>query len=729
MENIKVQFLGKEKIMVSEKDNKIVKFYGITPITEKNNTVNHHILLVDVSGSMYANIDEMKERLKITLQALLIDDNNYVSVILYSGHNETYRILNAVKCDDLSYKMAKVYETLEKELYVRGVTVMSEPLESAIDIIKDLSDVCDKHHISLFTDGCLVPWDWSTKVEEDKCIQIAKVCNQNNTFLNAIGFGRYYDRKFLNKLIETAGTGKVMHIDEIKEYSETILETIRLINESEMIKVKIENSNFFVPGLNKEFHKPSTINSFKKNEENIIAIIEEDLKIDGNTFNSEDKKVDETIKFNMLYSLALNHIINEDIDSAEVVLAQTGDIAAFEVISNCYSFAEKGTAINKLNRLVVDKDERFKKGKKEIKVLSIEEEPICLLEVLQEILNDKESELLWDLSYKYKRITQKTSSIEDEFKFIYPKDKFAKINSITIGSKKLNIGVNVEINGYVENTNNKLKLDAKIYKDYNLVVNGNINTSEIWAKLSDKLFCKLHSEGLIKSTTLVEGSAVYTIDLTKIKSTNKRMLKSIDQETLATYLNRIEELSVHQWAIKQNIKNILNDIDTDKLEFSNLSEEEIEVRRMFRVDEKGVYKPLSIDKTETEAFEVYPVTILEWKVEKFPKTKLQKELLSYYSEFITSNAKESYDILNNALKDIQREKRDLSNKVSLIRLSVGLIGKSIFLWEEEVSKSKKETDKVMNRNMVIGETMTVSTKTINGISIRQDRYNCLVKCN
>lgn len=70
-------------------------------------------------------------------------------------------------------------------------------------------------------------------------------------------------------------------------------------------------------------------------------------------------------------------------------------------------------------------------------------------------------------------------------------------------------------------------------------------------------------------------------------------------------------------------------------------------------------------------------------------------------------------------------KRDL---VNLVRLSSGLIGKSIFLWEEEFEKTKKENDKNLNMNMIVSEKMNVSIKNIDGIKIRQDKYNVLTKC-
>jgi hypothetical protein len=101
-----VTYLGSRKIQISEAQTAEVNFLQITPEVITKEYVNHHILLADVSGSMSGNIRVMKERLQITLNALLKIPNSYVSVITYSGHNQSKAILSTVKCDEMSYKMA-----------------------------------------------------------------------------------------------------------------------------------------------------------------------------------------------------------------------------------------------------------------------------------------------------------------------------------------------------------------------------------------------------------------------------------------------------------------------------------------------------------------------------------------------------------------------------------------------------------------------------------------------
>ena len=231
--------IGKAQLPFSETQAKNVTIVELKTEEKIKDGVSHHILLADCSGSMSSNLSKLKTQIKSVMETLLQIPNSYVSVITYSGHKESKRILSAIKCDDMTYKMNDVYSVLDKEIYIKGVTVMSEPLEMSIDICKSLVGICDKNHIALFTDGCLVPWDWSTSEEEKKCFAVAEICKKENIFLNAIGFGQYYDRRFLTKLIEVAGNGDVLHIDNINSYYDVIINTIRKIDDIELIATKV----------------------------------------------------------------------------------------------------------------------------------------------------------------------------------------------------------------------------------------------------------------------------------------------------------------------------------------------------------------------------------------------------------------------------------------------------------------------------------------------------------
>lgn len=369
----------------------------------------------------------------------------------------------------------------------------------------------------------------------------------------------------------------------------------------------------------------------------------------------------------------------------------------------------------------------LKKGKKTIKLENEETEPLCLLEILKEIIDDKESKLLWDYSYNYKRIGVREKQIEDDYKFIRPKTGYGDVTSITVGSKKLNIGVKVKINGVVQNIKNKLMINACIYRDYNLVVNGNINTDEIWCKLSKGLKSKIKSQKIIKDVIKVYDEEICVLNLKNVRLTNKRTSKLINESTLAKYLYDVRVLDCEIWALENLIKEVFSEVELE--EDGNLNREELDMRNLFRVDEKGVYSPIKVERDTESKYEFYLSKVVEWKIERFPRTNERKKALEKYKSFIIGDVKSSYKRILDKLKELEAERYDKQNLINIVRLSNKLRERNYFIWDEVITKRKVETDKELKKNVVIDETVNISRKDIDGIKIREDYYEVLSKYN
>lgn len=724
--SITVKDLGQAKLTLRGKDS-VAKFYEIKPNEQDNNNLNHHILLLDVSGSMWGELDNLKEKLKITLEQLCVDENNYVSLITYSGHNESEIIAESIKCDAVSYKMSKIFDIIEEKVRIKGVTVMSEPLEKSIEMVKKLSDVCDKHHIALFTDGCLVPWEWSHKTEENKCYDIADICSKESIVLNAIGFGRWYDRHFLKELVGKTPSGELAHIDNIADYPTTILNMVRKMNEEISCKLLVENKEVYFLNRNAFYENGSFIRALTTKTSNIIAVLDEDYVLDGKSYASSGD-VSSDLFEDLLFSLGWNYVIEEDVEEAESIIAQTGDIAVYELVANCFSFQEKNKVLTKLQKILHKEESKFEKGKEVITILSEADEPICLLELLHEILEDKDSSLVWSKDISYKRTSQKQISKEDNIKFKYDDKSFFPINSVSIGKDKLNIGVKVTYTGTSYDEDKEiLALPCKIYRDYILVLNGNINVPTIFAKLSNDLFQKFAKENLIKGSKIEDGVTYFEIDLTKIKSTNKRTRKLYTPKELAHALYDFEVTGAKQWALNQLLKELdYNDLDDN----DTLSEADKKLREYLRIDSTGCYKPLSVETDTLSATEMYSALFKTWTVEKFPKTKEQNNYKDIYANDIAGLEREdAIKYLKDSLKQVKEERRSLGDTINIVRLSFGLQNKSPFMWEKTETKSKKATDKFSGQNMVIGEEVVINSTEIDGIRIKETNYNQLLKCN
>lgn len=458
-------------------------------------------------------------------------------------------------------------------------------------------------------------------------------------------------------------------------------------------------------------------------EECKIVIFEDELIVNEEIFTCRKKKlVERNIKEDFLYSLTLYYIKNENSESGKEIISQLGDIYIYKLLENEFDIEEKNKIIDLLKVCIEDRSSRFKDGKINIKNNLMINENECLIEVLNEILSDDKSKLLWDYSYDYSRVTSKNNMIEDNYVFIKPKVGYGEITEIIIGSKKLNICLKVKIEGEVKDKETNLKLDSHIFREYIIVLNCRLNQSYIWCKLSNKLKSKYKKRKLIKSINNIYGEEIITLDLAKIDITNHKLLRSLDIETVAQYLYKIEELKIRQGVLKNIIKAMyVNNMDKDII---------TETKKRYRVDEFGLYHPIGVVKSKgEEEFQIYSTKFLEWKLEKYPKKKYENEILREYETILENEALKSIDSIYNEYKNIKEKQKELEYKVNVVRISSAILNKEIFVWDKKYEKEKKENDKVLNINVVIGGKIKVFTKVINNINIRQDSYSTITRCD
>jgi len=726
-----LEYLGSKLLNINEEVKSDVQFYKINSQEKTEQAVNHHILLADVSGSMWRNLADLKKHIKLTLIALTEIENSYVSIITYSGHTQSKRVITACKCTEEEYVKEDINKVIDKEFYSKGVTIISEPLEDSITIVKSIASICQTHHIALFTDGCLVPTRWSEEKESEKCYEVAKICNQEGIVLNAIGFGQYYDREFLKKLIEIAGNGSVIHIDNIENYSKVILDAINKVNNNagQVINLRALNGKIFVLA-NSMFKQDLNIVS----SNNIIAVVgtndgsvawkiseEEQGSILGFGQDASDVLVED-----FYYSLARYYLMEEDFDNFEFIMELIGDVALYEATDNCYSFLEKGNAVNKITEALNKPEKRFTGGK-EPNIRSSQTDGLCLLQILKMIDDDEDSQLFWDLATPYHRITQKTKTTDDNIKFVANKEGYAPVSSITVGSKKLNIGIKVRIDGKSVDSVSGLEKNCCIYRDFNILNGGNVNVPYINARLSPDLYVKLFQYVSFHDI----DNNMYMLNIENVKTANKTLLKSMSLTEIRDSMKEVAELKCYQWALGQQIKVVLG--EKEKVDLMNFSFEEQEIRKLLRIDENNIYQPLSVEKDTDSAFEVYPAIHCEWNI-AFSDKKVKEEKLKDLNGYVDSvtnvmNEEQIFEKLSKELIACRAKMRGLEFKVNCVRIASAMMKKNVFSWDVVLEKDKKTTDKTLNRNMVVGGKVKVSKKAVDSDMLEEKRWIELIKCN
>ena len=182
---------------------------------EQSSTVTvdcmHHIHVLDRSGSMWADIDDLIENVKDTIR--FIPDGDYVSIIWFSGADQCNVLIKGAQKNDSLYKLL---DSLKSTL---GVTCFSTPMKEVGNIIGDLKAICPNFSVTVFTDGQPVV-SWGTEEEIRRTLENIDVWKDEVLALNTIGYGNYYDQDFLKQMSAKSVFGQFIHSSKIDEYKD-----------------------------------------------------------------------------------------------------------------------------------------------------------------------------------------------------------------------------------------------------------------------------------------------------------------------------------------------------------------------------------------------------------------------------------------------------------------------------------------------------------------------------
>lgn len=714
-----ITYKGEEMLPFFKQDKRMCYFYEISHKKQRPIETHHHVLIIDYEPSQEMQKQDLKKCLQKTLQLLCKQKKRYVSLLAYKKEEGLVRILNAVKCDKISYKMAEVERLLEESIEQMSQGCLSHSLETALTIIQRLKLCCDAQHITLFTNGLGDDLKWQEQ-EIQACMQLGKACYEQETTLNVIGFGNYYDSHFFKTLIKDHTCSELIHVEEIKDYE---MEMSKLILKAEAVfknTITIQNKKAFLCEHRYYYTESRKIEGLSEKESSLLVTYDSPLQLEASHIKIKNKEdLSEVIPY-YLYQWSAYLLKKGDIETAERAIAETKDLAAYREVCNVYTSRERGNVYRQLIQLAEKPNKRYKQGKVTIdRTILKREEPLCLLEVLYMILSDEESKLFWDYSYPYERIGPLYSSEALDYVFRKPTLGYGEIEKIRMGSKKLNIGVQVKVKGQVEELKTHLKLDGIVYREYNIMVNGNLNTSYLIAELSKKVKAQLSGLNILKVIGKQNGKTRYKVQLHKLRMVNQRLLQSIAADQLAHHLYELEYLKLQEQLIKKYLKTHFNKIKMP-------SKRQFKLYERFQMNEQGLFKIKQEEINEVKPSSIYRAQVVEWKIEKFPQKRVEEDIVRTYGLEIIKPTSKQIKELQDQYTQIKQKRQSLHDRIQMIRIASVLMEQPIWVAESISEKNKKKSIPLIEGNAVVGGKMTVATIKIKDIAIKEERYTLLV---
>lgn len=164
-----------------------------------------HLLVVDVSGSMYADLPKIRQQLKNKLPSLLAPGDT-ISIVWFSGRGECAVLVEALEVT-LS-TLAQLNKVVD-HLVPRGLTGFKEPIEGATEVFARVQKAGKGRRTSFIfeSDGCDNQWSRS-----EIMAAIDKLAPAVSS-ATVVEYGYYADKALLAKMAEKLGGALVLAQD------------------------------------------------------------------------------------------------------------------------------------------------------------------------------------------------------------------------------------------------------------------------------------------------------------------------------------------------------------------------------------------------------------------------------------------------------------------------------------------------------------------------------------
>ena len=654
-------------------------------------TVNqlHHIHILDRSGSMSRDIDELIENVKQTIDYM--DDNDFVTIIWFASEGQFATLVKAAKKDE-SIKL--LLDSIKSTL---GCTCFSDPLKEVKKVIDETSIICDNFNITLFTDGEPVT-SWSEAEEEMKIFEALREYADKVIAINTIGYGNFYNKKLLTIIANSSEFGEHIHSSKIDEYMSIFSHNYERISDLYIQKTKISKINTTIIYLNsssaKMYEDVLEMKMMEKKKNQFIIINKDandfDFEINGEILNSKDIKTNTkaATELNIKYVYAYLNYYNDNRKVALNVLSDIGDKYLVDMQMNAFTIDEVAKYTKELKKCVFKPKYRFKDGKC-VKDYLPAPDTFCVLDLLK-LLSNNNAKYVY--TQNYKRIGLKT---EDSFNLFKWDNKLhtTEMKDIIFNEKELNISLRNKITGTVKinpiaakKVNLPENIPSYIYRSQTLIKDGQLNINEIKVIIDEETLNKIKDKEILVINSVEEYEDKYLVELnlTTIPVINQMYLN--DKLLNANYILDIVMDNNKDIIDKKILSHFYSLID-DKSYNSKYNNEQIEILKEHGIDKDGMYSGVKVITAEKNEEDYYLTRSLIFNIKGDANLPSVNSVLKLSKEPTKGMKKYLYDRYNEYAKRIN-EIEDLKDRKEFINKNIKQLNAKILNNKFNINASK-----------------------------------------
>ena len=544
---------------------KDLKVGQATSTVAKSNPTNF-IFVIDVSGSMYYDLQLIRKQLKNKLPNLTkVGDT--ITLIWFSGHDQAGILKEEVEIKALTDLQA-LNEAIDRYLSAICLTAFHKPLVLAKEAIERIKVNRPDSVFSLIflTDGWNNDCSWSNVMSSLKELEGDLAAS---TFVE---YGYYADTRRVTEMAQSIGGEKVdaANFDDYDQLFEAKMQ--KSYSSSKRIVVDVPSSielDFAFTVSDGEIILYSINNgqvTLPDSTEKLCYFTSQSAAIDA----THDKvSIDDSLLYASLYVLS----DKMQYDEADYVFQKLGDKHLYNVFVNAYGKQKLMSFKALVKECVTNEDKRFIDGY--ASSLVVDENAYSVMNFIDDLTSDEDA-LFYPFhdDFNYKRIgakrTQQTGLTDEEkqqivestsvkeakeilekadgrdIKFEYAdKTKGYPISDLVWSSTRANLSVRVRYEGSVKLPTNKYGLDSIdtfIYRTYTLIKDGILNVTTLPISASSPTIGKFDNRALITGGQSNDGNPIYTVDFSSLPVVNRKMVKNISATTLATKEYKLFEL-------------------------------------------------------------------------------------------------------------------------------------------------------------------------------------------
>lgn len=475
----------------------------------------HHLVAIDISGSMYSDLPALRLHLKNKL-ATLVAENDTVSLIWFSGKGQVGTVVEALRIRNVS-DLSMLHSAIERFLVPTGLTGFKEPLQAAQDLINRLSHAGGGLFNLLFmTDGYDNQWP------EAEILELCASLTKKLDHAAVIEYGWNCNRPMLTKMAEALG-GKLVFSGDFESYAVAFADSLAGTTKKMPVTLKhklAQGSVFSMSGEN--------LLNFTPDAEGVVWVPEGQEAI-AYFCDASGKSYDRTKHTQPLVFASLA-ALSQRMDTNNVfnVLGALGDVALIEQFGNCFSKEDYNKFQEVVLAAAVNPKKRYAAGFDEKAVPK--EDAYTVLHMLADLARDPENLVYPNHpSFKYEKIGA-SYELEDtalEFKVGNPLQGYP-FDGLVWNEDRPNVSFRVKMEGFVDLPATRpaplpATLPTFIYRSYTVVRDGIVHTRTLPVSLTKDTFDKLQANGLLVGEMWFAGK-IYQLAYPKLPVINRKMV-------------------------------------------------------------------------------------------------------------------------------------------------------------------------------------------------------------